>query len=395
MPANRQGVLPDQRATRGRVLSGDKIPSLNLQYPDSGKEIPIHQLLSVGRMTLLVFAKNAIEVGPFRQALYWREGIKSVWVGEKQVQEPRMEIDSPNWSDSRNQVRRFLGFRDKSGWVLLAGDGTVLGKGFIHEVSRFGEFLLDIRRGQNLTKSRCSHAGPLFVYTHLGLGDLIICQAILRNIYSVLSASGRGLSIFAKPRFLKSARFLLRDLEGLEILEMDDSEVQAFLRTIPISSRVVIGHDFLPFFLNTKLSFDHAFYEIAGLAFRRRWDDFHVVRDSPSEKRIFDHFRVREGNYIFLHEDASRNLRIDRRHFNQSELPVVEPQSGLTDNIFDYLYLMERAREIHCIDSCFRLMADSVFASRPGLYFHQRLLDRVRKDTSGLFSSSRLSWKIV
>jgi len=278
----------------------------------------------------------------------------------------------------------------KTGWILLRSDGVVLEKGEIGAVSQLGECLLKAKS--------CEFGGaiprgePLYVRTHLGLGDLIICQAIFRCLGS---NPRRTIHIFTKPKFGESVRFLCRDLPHLKIMEMDDPEVEAFLKTISLRDQVVIGHDFLPFFLQQKLAFDEAFYEIAGLKFSRRWSDFTFRRDPEAEKKIFDHFGVRKGGYVFLHEDASRKLKIDRAWIQHKDLQVVEPKAGLTGNAFDYLSLMEQAREIHCIDSSFRLMADSVFAPRPGLFFHQKLRDGAQKDTLGLFSSSRLNWKVI
>jgi hypothetical protein len=345
-------------------------------------------------MVLLIFSIDPKEARALRQVLCWVDGVHGHWVQEERNINLTTLYHDPIWFDFQGKVKDQLELADKSGWVLVGADGVVMEKGKICEVSRLGEFLL--RMG--LTKScrqpnpEPSAEKPLYVYTHLGLGDLIICQGIIRNL---LCGTNRPVRIFTKPKFSESVRFLYRDLNRLEILEMDDAEAQVFLQKIPLQDQVIIGHDILSPFLKQGLAFDHAFYECAGLDFSRRWSDFRLIRDSEAEKRIFNHFRVPEANYVFLHEDTSRKLRINRNHIYNSNLPIVEPQPGLTGNIFDYLYLMENACEIHCIDSCFRLMADTVLSDRQGLCFHQQLLDGVRKDARGLFSSSRLSWAII
>jgi hypothetical protein len=63
--------------------------------------------------------------------------------------------------------------------------------------------------------------------------------------------------------------------------------------------------------------------------------------------------------YVFVHEDRARGLDIDRRHL-PAGVPVFDAHDPLvrSDNILDYCMVMERAKELHCIDSCFALLAD-------------------------------------
>ena len=104
---------------------------------------------------------------------------------------------------------------------------------------------------------------------------------------------------------------------------------------------------------------------------------------------IFNKFNVHE-DYIFLHEDVNRNYIIDRNYIINKDLRIISPIEGLTDNIFDYCYLLENAKEVHCIDSSFRLLADSINLKTLDLFYH---INRNQDDK--LYSSSLKNWKKI
>jgi hypothetical protein len=112
--------------------------------------------------------------------------------------------------------------------------------------------------------------------------------------------------------------------------------------------------------------FDRSFYEQVALPFERRWSGFRLVRDASAE------LGAPEQPYAFLHEDASRGFIIDRSKPCFSGLPERIPSVGVTQNIFAWLPTVLAAAEIHCIDSSFALLVDSLDIDHSvRLYLHR------------------------
>ena len=95
-----------------------------------------------------------------------------------------------------------------------------------------------------------------------------------------------------------------------------------------------------------------------GLDYGLRFSEFHVDRDGDRETSLFLRL-CRDGDYIFVHDDPERGLSLDYSRV-RSDLAIVRPEPSITGNIFDYCLILQRATELHCIDSSFRHLADSL-----------------------------------
>lgn len=212
----------------------------------------------------------------------------------------------------------------------------------------------------------------MYIYPHLGLGDHIICHGIVRNICTKYNNEIHEL--VTKPQFINSLRFMYRDIKNLKLLLVEnDHEAHVILDPLPEEKKIYIGHHHLQKFTNDGLNFDEAFYKQIGLNFQRRWTDFNIQRDLDKEMTLLTKVKVPK-EYIFIHEDTKRGFCIDKSKIKNKTLTIVTPQPDYTDNIFDYLTLIENAKEIHCFDSSFKLMIDSVLQNRNNLYYHISLM---------------------
>lgn len=218
-----------------------------------------------------------------------------------------------------------------------------------------------------------------FLYHHLGLGDHILCNALVRHF----AARHATLGLFVKRRYLESVRFMYRDNPGIRFFAVrDDREVATFLRRWPQAPCIRIGFENLDI---TRLSFAESFYQQVGLDYARRWDGI-VPRDRAREEALYHRLVGQPGPYIFMHDDPGRGYVIDRDRL-PAGVPVVRPLPGLTDIIFDYALVMERAAEIHCMDSSFRHVVDTLELSGPRLFLHLY--------AKGVDVRSRLPWTVL
>ena len=229
-----------------------------------------------------------------------------------------------------------------------------------------------------------------YIYHHLGLGDHIICNGLVRK----LIRPDEKYTMFVKPHNLTTVKFMYRDLNNLEFISGDDKFVNEFITQNKINRNdlIIAGFNF-----NYGASyFDESFYIQNNISFNNRWDKFYVKRDSESEYSLFKKYDLKENEYVFIHDDSSRNYIIDESLIRNKELRIVRPIIGLSDNVFDYCYLMEKSRESHFIDSSFRLIFDSLLLRNDLIFYHIRMKNNVYRNNNEFNNSqSKLNFKII
>ena len=221
----------------------------------------------------------------------------------------------------------------------------------------------------------------LYIYHHLGLGDHIICNAIIRNYYKLHDK----IYLFVKPHNLESVSFMYRDLDNIEFIQGCDQDAERIIMNKINVLRVGFNK------LDVKnYKFDKSFYMGVDLDFEKRWSDFYVQRDINGENNLFNTFGVTENNYVLIHDDINRTYEIDDNEVVNKNIPIIRPNRTLTNNIFDYCYLIENAKELHCIDSTFKLIADSINIKTDFLFYHLN-----RRQDYNYYSSSKYDWMEV
>lgn len=229
-----------------------------------------------------------------------------------------------------------------------------------------------------------------YIYNHLGLGDHVICNGLYRELNNI----NEIYTLFVKQHNIKTVDFMIKDLNNIVIKSVsDDNEVLIYLRdnNVNKSDVIIIGFCHLP--LVGAKDFDDSFYIQHNVPFEKRWSSFKCKRDIDSEKNLFNKFGVKEDEYVFIHDDISRGYEIDESYVINKDLPIVRPIKGLTDNSFDYCYLMEHSKESHFIDSSFRLIFDSLQLRSDNIFFHINLKNGKIKDV--FKSQSKLNFKMI
>lgn len=223
----------------------------------------------------------------------------------------------------------------------------------------------------------------LYIYHHLGLGDHIICNAIIRNYASKYDR----IILFVKPHNLTSVSFMYRDLENIIFIVADDFYAENYIKENSIKNLLKIGFNDL----DTSIPFDQSFYNCAGIEFEKRWTDFYYKRDEENELKIWNSIQkifdwdFDNEKYMFKHEDVERGFPLNVDYSMNTVFPI----KGLTDNIFDYTKIIENASEIHCIDSSFKLLSDSIELQTENITFYHN-----RRQSINLYSTSKKNWKI-
>jgi hypothetical protein len=220
-----------------------------------------------------------------------------------------------------------------------------------------------------------------YIYHHLGLGDHIICNGLVRTIIN----KNEEYKMFVKSHNLTTVTSMYRDLKNLSFLVGDDNYAKNYIveNKLNRDNLIVAGFYRHP----DAKGFDESFYMQNNIPFENRWKNFYVERDLKSEKELFNKFNVVENEYIFIHDDYTRNYNVNQDKIINKDLPIIRPKIGLTDNVFDYCYLMEHSVESHFIDSSFRLIFDSLKLRKTNIFYHINMLNEVKRNND-LFNDS-------
>lgn len=182
------------------------------------------------------------------------------------------------------------------------------------------------------------------VATHLGLGDHIWNCGLIREI---VKRDG-PVTTFSKPHNLKSVRWQFRDID-VEVQPSTEAEMCEAVNAA--EKKHVIG------FGQWNRGGENVYetmYRNGNVPFSCRWSSFHVERDLKKEAIFADYFAPLT-DFIFVHDDPARGMGLTIA----SKYPIIRADPRHADNLFTWLTLMDRAKEIHAIPSSMMFLADS------------------------------------
>lgn len=182
----------------------------------------------------------------------------------------------------------------------------------------------------------------IYIYHHLGLGDNISCHGIVRHYSEIY----KSVKIFCKEKNFNNVSYMYNDLKNLEIIKADDQDAIHFLKKNKIQNVKIVG-----FNLNNYENFELQFYKMADVPIEFKYSKFYINRNIEKEIELFKKLNLKEKEYIFIH-DAGFELKED---FINQEMKIVKPEDH---DFFDWIYIIENAKEIHCIDSSFLCLVD-------------------------------------
>ncbi len=228
----------------------------------------------------------------------------------------------------------------------------------------------------------------VILYHHLLLGDQLICNGLTREYCKKYDR----VAMFCLPRYYEVISFMYRDLSNLTIIQGDDIDAIEFIFFNRFKREYdeakIIGTPYLDPYHNVKdlCTCEEEFYRLAGVDPKKKWSSFYVERDKKREEDLFRRI-VPKGDYAFIHDDG--RFRIDRAKVTLSE--VATPVMGLTNNAFDYCLLIEKAKEVHVIDSSFMYLVDLLPDAGQKLFIHRY----ARPNSIWTLPSLKKDWIIV
>jgi hypothetical protein len=240
---------------------------------------------------------------------------------------------------------------------------------------------------------RLYYVGPL------GLGDSFLHNGIVHHFASQCFE----LHVPAWPQIHKTVACLYQDFPNIKVVPLrhyDEGEnqyiaEQKLSRILPndmIRINSSTGEPMAPLW-------DVQVYAYYGLSFSLRYNNFHLPKHVEGAEELYQDLSKGEP-YILVHKRSSKyptGFPIDINNFRKNAglptLKVVEVQEGITDNMMQYVKLIENAEEIHCVASSFHCLVDSIYNRTKGrLFFHDIRADALMKINS---HDNQFSWQIV
>lgn len=232
---------------------------------------------------------------------------------------------------------------------------------------------------------------PIFVHHHLGLGDHIICNGLVRSLLNDGKVFGQ-IFLFAKEKNAQRVSRMFADEPRIQLIAIpSDANEIAFVNAIIQQYNIV---DFIRcgFSMGENLkkmgvvsNFDQAFYACAGVPYEKRWTAFKIIRNSDAEASALLKLNSEKAPYIFVHDDPSRGFVVNIS--NPSGLKIIK--NDPTVDMFDMMGVLEGATEIHCIESSFRNLIEYMPNIICPLYLHKS----IREDANGISENTESKTK--
>jgi len=190
---------------------------------------------------------------------------------------------------------------------------------------------------------------------HLESGDLLTCMPLVRY----LSVHYDCVRIFVRSISLNTAKALYAADENVELILVHGyGDVGAICAAAEREGNRVIrvGLHKQPRPANWPHRFYAHFYEQADLDYAMRWQYAFLRRDEDKEAALAQTLTCGADRYAFVHEKANERIRV------QLALQIVKPSDAHT--LPAHLALIERATEIHVVDSSFFCLCQYADLSR-------------------------------
>lgn len=217
----------------------------------------------------------------------------------------------------------------------------------------------------------------IYIYTHLGLGDMIIANGLVRTVADDYDR----VYVFCKPHNLNNISFMYRDDQRIKLIPMDDQGVRRFMDWNKGNEYLIVGHsefNKIWYSPSNTLTIDEIFYKMAGVPIENKFSRFFIERDREREMECYSSYGLHpDQQYSFIHDKPERAIRV----------PGMRPNSNYM--LWDHLTLIERSWETHVISSSFYCMIDVM-----GLPIRKGYLHMKREWGQEMPAKHQLEWII-
>ena len=191
----------------------------------------------------------------------------------------------------------------------------------------------------------------LTILHHLGLGDHIICNGLIRHY-----ANTNQIKTFCKNKNHINISQMYSDNNNIIIQPVDNNINPNNIQLEKPYLKIGFEH------LQSLNRWDKAFYDQINLDFQASWELFKINRNIDKENEVYEHLNPENKPYIFVH-DTSIGQSVPKLNLDGF---IIRPEKY---GFFDYLKIIENAAEIHCVNSSYVHLVDRV-KTNGKLFYH-------------------------
>ena len=201
------------------------------------------------------------------------------------------------------------------------------------------------------------------LFSHIGLGDIFLLSGA---IVKLLERYGK-LRIYCYFMHEVSVRSLFAAYPDIQIVPVPRGNSWYGLPDEHALRPAVDGNILrCGFYAATgvrhDISFPELFYAQLGVPYKERFDS------CPVEKAALAVDQLETSLEVFVHDDASRGFHITKGIDSQKVLRPIENDGA---SILQYVNILRKMRKIHCMDSVFYHLVESLLGITAELYYHR------------------------
>jgi len=198
----------------------------------------------------------------------------------------------------------------------------------------------------------------LIVYHHLGLGDHFICNGLVHNV----SKNYGKIYLPCKVHNYETVKCLYSESPKIEVFKIDRDEHQEVLTLSKILNIPVlkVGFEHCNYFNN----WDRSFYKQLNIDFLERYSRFYLPKSVEGSKEIYDSVIGNKDEYILVHDNSSEkneyDIDISLGRDEKEMPPIVKITNKVTNNLLQWIDIVQNASEIHVVPSSVFCLIDSI-----------------------------------
>lgn len=188
---------------------------------------------------------------------------------------------------------------------------------------------------KTLQQKPTSQRSKLFVSMPLGLKEMVICNGMIRELIN----QHDEVSIPANSSNRVSVQRMFRDVPASKLKIIFTPSTRALRERTE-------SHKRFSKILTLEEGSDESLYLQASVPFCKRWESFFVERDGHRE------VHSAEKSFILLCDTPEKRLSVA----SDETFIRIQPLG----HIFNWMHVMETAKEVHCADNYYLALADSL-----------------------------------
>lgn len=245
--------------------------------------------------------------------------------------------------------------------------------------------------------------GAIVLYTRLGLGDQIVAAGLVNH----LSQKFSHVYWICRERYVTSVSHLMQTLANVTIVscpyEHPNTDPQGikFINDFCAQHNAQLFHAQHGWTYKTPLSWMEGTYEQYNLPYQTRYDLCPKILPGPKSQKLFGMLRPNPKPYVLMHISSSEKAAYDvdvfqgrpRDIFQNKDILYITP---LTNNIFDWVDLLQNADEIHLATSSVFHLCENISSTLKGNVFFHHIRDHTTLDPERMvLPYTGSNWKFV